>query len=524
MAPIINSIIIGSGGEPAPTPVTPWAPNPLWPDLKQIIDDDTEDYVGKVAILLTDRTPQSSIVLSSLRLQAIKTSDGSFYTENGTHTWDKLQDIDDGTMIKKRWVILYYDTQSSLSVISSIFELGEPVWIVIGSQDPLVPFTWNYNSNFSYSTSNFSLESIQYHNNAIMKTNSMNSKFENCISLEEIPLIDTEGVTSFQKAFFDCHSLKTIPLLNTSSTVDASYMFYNNYGLLEIPLLDTSEVDNMNYMFYGCSELKTIPLLDTSKVSNMNYMFNGCTNLESIPLLDTSGVGGMAYMFASSGITEIPELDMSEVTTTASMFYYAIRLKEIVLPDLPKLTDASSMFRSTRNLISCKIGNMPLLPTITQMFNFSNVMYVELGNTPLLTSAINTFDSAPNLMEVVGLDFSTIVSMDDLFDGCKNLYKLPEINLTAVEDVYGIDVDTFDFGENFSSTVFEPIDITFTPNTINVSFSMSTPRLSHDSLISLIAGLADRSALSSKSVVLGATNLSLLSQAEKVRITSTNWT
>ena len=53
----------------------------------------------------------------------------------------------------------------------------------------------------------------------------------------------------------------------------------------------------MAEMFAYCRGLTTIPLLNTSSVTTMAYMFQYCNNLTSIPLLDTSSVTNMANMF-----------------------------------------------------------------------------------------------------------------------------------------------------------------------------------------------------------------------------------
>jgi hypothetical protein len=110
--------------------------------------------------------------------------------------------------------------------------------------------------------------------------------------------------------------------------------------------------------------------------------------------------------------------------------------------------------------------------------------------------------------------------MDDFLDNCELLYQAPKMDLSSLVDTGDIDADTFDFGSNTGSQS----SISFVAGTINLSITLSTPSLTHNSLLSTIAGLNDRSATTSLNLVLGATNLAKLSTAEKATITAKNWT
>ena len=69
-------VIITSGG--IVTPDYSWTKPTAWPDLKAIIDADTETYTGKVAILYESSADSFAFDISIMGAQAIKTSDGSF--------------------------------------------------------------------------------------------------------------------------------------------------------------------------------------------------------------------------------------------------------------------------------------------------------------------------------------------------------------------------------------------------------------------------------------------------------------
>lgn len=153
-------------------------------------------------------------------------------------------------------------------------------------------------------------------------------------------------------SFYKDYNLIYMPLVVlNSSTTNMSSMFSNCISLNEIALLDTSKITNMSNMFYNCTTLKTIPLLDTSKVTNMSGMFQNCSTLKSIPLIDTSSVTNMSSMFINClCLTEIPQLDTSNLTTATSMFGSCEKLETIPLLDFGKVTGVNGIFTYANKL------------------------------------------------------------------------------------------------------------------------------------------------------------------------------
>ena len=86
-------------------------------------------------------------------------------------------------------------------------------------------------------------------------------------------------------------------------------MFENCKTLQSIPLFNTSNVDNMVRMFSECSKLQTIPKLDTSKVTSMSSMFYGCEKFNcdlskwNINRVDKY----MSSMFKGAGMKKLPK-------------------------------------------------------------------------------------------------------------------------------------------------------------------------------------------------------------------------
>jgi surface protein len=184
--------------------------------------------------------------------------------------------------------------------------------------------------------------------------------FENCTSLQSVPLFDTSSVTNMSYMFNGCTSLQEIPTFVTTDVTNMSYMFQFCRSLQTVPLFDTSSVTNMYQMFHGCSSLQEIPLFDTSSVTTMQNMFLSCNSLQSVPLFDTSIVTNMGGMFnGCSSLQSVPLFNTSSVTTMLNMFNGCTSLQEIptfVTTDVTNMTNfAISCFSMSKTDIVCPV-------------------------------------------------------------------------------------------------------------------------------------------------------------------------
>ena len=109
-------------------------------------------------------------------------------------------------------------------------------------------------------------------------------------SLEQFKFVGGASFTSTSNMFNDCKSLQSVPLFDTSSVTNMSNMFQRCSAIKVVPLFDTSSATIINFMFDGCFFLNLVPLFDTSSATNMGFMFRNCWVLQEIPLLDTSAV------------------------------------------------------------------------------------------------------------------------------------------------------------------------------------------------------------------------------------------
>ena len=282
---------------------------------------------------------------------------------------------------------------------------------------------------------------------------------------------------------------KYCPKFDTSVETSMSDMFSGCKALTSIPQLDTSNVTNMSEMFYNCNNLTSIPQLDTSNVTNMNYIFMLCNNLTSIPQLDTSNVTKMFMMFKyCSSLTSIPQLDTFNVTNMDSMFVYCTSLTSIPQLNTFNVTNMNSTF-----------------------FGCDKLTYIPLLNTSKTTTMNSIFGCCSSLTSVPQLDTSKVTNMGNMFYECPSLTSVPQLDTSKVTDMGGM------FRNCSSLTTLSG----FTGLKVDLSLSDS-PNLAHDSLLNVINKATDVTS-SPKTLTLGTTNLTKLTDEEKAVATNKGW-
>ena len=128
---------------------------------------------------------------------------------------------------------------------------------------------------------------------------SMLNMFQNCTSLQSVPLFNTQNVTNMGLMFYACYSLQSVPLFNTQNVTDMGSMFQNCYSLQSVPLFNTQKVTTMQQMFQSCISLQSVPLFNTQNVISMGSMFQNCYSLNFIPNFNTALVTNFSS-FANS--------------------------------------------------------------------------------------------------------------------------------------------------------------------------------------------------------------------------------
>ena len=159
---------------------------------------------------------------------------------------------------------------------------------------------------------------------------SMSNMFNNCSSLQTVPLFNTAAVLNMTSMFGSCQSLQTVPLFNTAAVTTMANMFTNCSSLQTVPLFNTASVTSMGGMFGSCQSLQTVPLFNTAAVTNTSGMFDNCPSLQTVPLFNTAAVTNMTAMLSNcSSLSNIDMTGMKVSFSVASCKLSADRLNEI---------------------------------------------------------------------------------------------------------------------------------------------------------------------------------------------------
>jgi surface protein len=259
-----------------------------------------------------------------------------------------------------------------------------------------------------------SLQSVPLFNTAAVTT--MSSMFFGCSSLQSVPLFNTAAVTTMASMFQSCSSLQSVPLFNTAAVTTMSSMFFGCPSLQSVPLFNTASVTNMSIMFQSCASLQSVPLFNTASVTNMSSMFNSCFSLQSVPLFNTAAVTNMSIMFFNCpSLQSVPALNTAAVTTMASMFQSCFSLQSVPLFNTAAVTTMASMFQSCSSLQSVPLFNTASVTNMSSMFfGCSSLQSVPALNSSAVSSSTNfnsMFVTCPSLARIEAKDFSHTFSV-----------------------------------------------------------------------------------------------------------------
>lgn len=203
---------------------------------------------------------------------------------------------------------------------------------------------------------------------------------------------------------------------------------------------------------------------DTENVTNMDYMFYSCRNLTAIPILNTSKVTRMYSMFYNcEKLISINQLDTSNVINMNNMFAYCARLASIPLLDTSKVTNMDYMFQ-----------NCFILTTIPKL------------DTSKVTTMQYMFFNCYALNAIPNIDVSNVNSMGYMFYNCS---RLTEIHMTGMKASFDIHDST---------------------------------KFTREALVEILNNLT--TVTNTKTLKMGSTNLSKLTDEDKSIATNKGWT
>lgn len=194
------------------------------------------------------------------------------------------------------------------------------------------------------------------------------SIFQSCVTLEQVPLLDTGAATSMGSMFSSCVRLRTVPLFNTVNVTTMANMFANANSLTTIPLFNTANLVSMSAMFQNCSSLQSVPALNTVNVTSMNQTFSSCVSLRSFAFSDFSAVTDANSMCTGcTSLTDVPTFTMPNATVVSNMFTNNTSLPALVM-SIPKATSLSQICQNCASLQSITINNSTLVVNAANAF------------------------------------------------------------------------------------------------------------------------------------------------------------
>jgi surface protein len=147
----------------------------------------------------------------------------------------------------------------------------------------------------------------------------MTSMFQNCFSLQSVPLFNTINVTNMTSMFYNCFSLQSVPLFNTTNVTNMTSMFSSCNSLQSVPLFNTTNVTNMTNMFYNCYSLNSIPAFTTTAVTTDFTTFaNGCNSLNRITMSFNRTVALQNCQLSKDALVEIFTNLVNRTATTSA--------------------------------------------------------------------------------------------------------------------------------------------------------------------------------------------------------------
>ena len=148
--------------------------------------------------------------------------------------------------------------------------------------------------------------------------------FENLEEIEDINLLDTSLVTSFERLFEGDGKLKEIDLTtwDTSNVTNMQYMFYECENLEEayIDNFDTSNVTQTFFHMFSHSKIKTVDasIFDVSNASNLQEIFSYNDGIKSLDF-STWNVNTPYDACIACYTSELRYIDVSTLKGLASM-------------------------------------------------------------------------------------------------------------------------------------------------------------------------------------------------------------
>ena len=311
---LLSDSLISGAKRGLPILVTSWQPHLDWWDIKTIVNTGVTPWAGAIsnvryAFVLNDST--IDIVLPAG--YQYYTSDGQYYADGGTHTWDVAYDKPCATGYVTRCVVVCgssRDVEISQKDFPSLyvylgdcnvtsFSFGYPV-------DPINRVIQAIKGSIAATASEYAIGS---------------SSFQGCYALESVE-IPSGAINIAGGAFQECYNLSHVTIPNTVTSIYyAGFNYCVSLMSIELPSSITEISENV---FQDCYSLNNITLPSGLAALSGN-VFSRCYSLSSIDIptsVITFGSEAFGTCFALTS-AEIPS-GVTSFSSNAFQFCFAL--------------------------------------------------------------------------------------------------------------------------------------------------------------------------------------------------------
>lgn len=247
----------------------------------------------------------------------------------------------------------------------------------------------------------------------------------------------------------------------------------------------------MNDVYNKATNVQVIPYSFTSSWTSVRGLFGGCvavTNFSQVSF-DTSISTNFQYLFQNCAqMVTAPQLNTSNGDKFGHCFQGCQKLTDTPNWDFSNGTDFNNLFRSCNKLENFNTLNTSSGTNFSYMFMYCAFTTAPQLNTSSGTNFTSMFARNPNLVTVPQLNVSSGTDFTQMFYNCSNLENLGGfVGLKA------------------------PLILSY------------SNKITHQSLLNVIDGLADMTGQSQKTLNIGATNLAKLTAEQIAVATAKNW-
>ena len=222
--------------------------------------------------------------------------------------------------------------------------------------------------------------------------------------------------------------VEQVGAIQTGGGVDKIQYWVDNIGCVGM------FYKQMNIKYANVKEL--FSNIDTSNVTSMADMFYCCDQLGSVPLFNTSNVTNMQQMFdGCTRLNNIPLFDTGNVTNMAKMFSGCAIHCDIVIPqfDTRNVTSMYAMFYGCYCLTTVPLFNTSNVTNMQQMFDgCRSLTAVPLFDTGNVTNMAKMFSGCTVLNNIPLFDTGNVTDISRMFYNCKSLTTVPLFDMRSV--------------------------------------------------------------------------------------------